>query len=229
VSAHQHLAHRGEPGALGVGEIREAQDLARVDLGVLADEPLARGLRLRVEGVPPGAHVRELGVAAGRRNAVGVQQGVLRGGRLERAVGVPEPVAEREEPRAVVPLEHALVLVEVRHIRERGGDTVPIGLTQTGVDGLLDRPQREGEGHLLLEGHRPAVEDQHRVPVHAGVDAGRVLGGERPGEVDAVHLAGEAGSDLSDRDGHQRFSAGVEVAGPMPQTWMMVSSFLAPS
>src|SRR5262249_26964736 len=27
----------------------------------------------------------------------------------------------------------------------------------------------------------------------------------------------------------QRFSAGVDVAGPMPQTWMIVSSFLAPS
>ena len=27
----------------------------------------------------------------------------------------------------------------------------------------------------------------------------------------------------------QRFSAGVDVAGPMPHTWMMVSSFFAPS
>jgi hypothetical protein len=27
----------------------------------------------------------------------------------------------------------------------------------------------------------------------------------------------------------QRFSAGVDVAGPMPQTWMIVSSVFAPS
>jgi hypothetical protein len=144
-------------------------------------------------------------------------------------VGLNELVAEREEPRAVVSLEHAVVLVEVRHVRERGGDPVAVGFAQTRIDRLLDRAQREGEGHLLLEGHRPAVEDEHRVAIHARVNGGRVLRRQRRGEVDAVDLAGEAGTDLSDRDGHQRFSAGVEVAGPMPQTWMMISSALAPS
>ena len=102
VGAHQHLAHRLEALALLVGDLEKADLLARIDLAVLADEALALRLDLSVERVPGGAHVGELGVAALRRHLARVQQRVLGRDRLERAVGMPEAVAEGKQPAAVV-------------------------------------------------------------------------------------------------------------------------------
>src|SRR6266849_2203197 len=68
-----------------VGEVGEAELLAREELRVLADQVLDLGLGPVVESVVRRAHVGELRVAALRRDAAGVQQGILRRDRLERA------------------------------------------------------------------------------------------------------------------------------------------------
>ena len=79
----------------------EAERAAREEQRVLADQVLRFGLVLGVERVVGGAHVGELRVAAlGGTSAR--EQRILRRGRLEGAVGVPEPVAELEQPPPVV-------------------------------------------------------------------------------------------------------------------------------
>ena len=71
MDAHQALAHRLEARALLVGEVGEAELLAREDLRVLADQVLDLGLGLVVERIVGRAHVGELGVAALRRDGCG--------------------------------------------------------------------------------------------------------------------------------------------------------------
>jgi len=55
-----------------------------------------------VERVVRGAHVRELGGGAVRRDHPGVQEGVPPGRALERGVGVPQAVGERVQAPAAV-------------------------------------------------------------------------------------------------------------------------------
>jgi hypothetical protein len=71
VGAHQALAHRGEALALLLGEVGEAELLAREELRVLADQRLRLGPGLAVERVVGRAHVGELGVAAAGGHADG--------------------------------------------------------------------------------------------------------------------------------------------------------------
>ena len=95
--AHQPLAHRPEHRPLLVRVVEHAERAARVHQRVLADQVLDQRLRGRVERVVGRAHVGELGVAAHRIHHPGRQQRVLGRDRPERAVGVPEHVAEVEE------------------------------------------------------------------------------------------------------------------------------------
>ena len=68
----------------------------------------------------------------------------------------------------------------------------------------------------------PGLPEAEPIGQHDLVDVALVAVGERPmGRVQRHHEQAELHG--------QRFSAGVDVAGPMPQTWMTVSSFLAPS
>src|SRR4029453_15196364 len=212
--AHQALAHRREARALLVGEVGEAELLAGEDLRVLADEIVDLPLGVRVERVVRRPHVGELRVAALGRDAVAVQDRVFRGPRLERAVGVPEAVAQGEETRARVAGEHLVVRVDVGHVREGGGQTVR--LPQAGADGVLDLAEAQRERELLLLGDGAAVEHQHRVLVHRGVDVLRVSRGEGSGEIEALDLRGEARADLSG-GGHAGVPSG-ELGPPRAPT-----------
>ena len=170
MNAHETLEHRLEARALLVGEVGEPQLLAGEDLRVLADQILDLGLGLGLEGVVGRGHVRELGVAAFGRNRAGVQQRVLRRDHLERAVGVPESIAEGEQPAAIVTGEHLVVLVEIGHVGEGGGQPILVRSPQARADRELDLAEATGEGQLLRVVDRLAVEDQHGVPVHRSVD-----------------------------------------------------------
>ena len=188
--AHQPLLHRRELAPLLVGEVGEAQDAAREQLAVLADQVLALRLGLVVERIIGRAHVGEFGVAAGRRNAPRRQQRILRRHRLERTVGVPQPVAQTEQPPPVVARQHLVVLVEV-------GDVVdvhrqPALVTLRDVAGrLLQRAEVAAERKLRLVGEVLVVEHQHAVLVHAGGDRRGIGVRQRLGDVDAGDLAGE--------------------------------------
>src|SRR5713101_2226169 len=91
---------------------------------MLADQLFDLGLGLLVKRVVAGPHVGVLRVAALRRDADGAEQRVLGRRDLERAVGMPEPVAKSEEPRPVVAREDLVVLVQIGYIREGGGEAV---------------------------------------------------------------------------------------------------------
>ena len=111
---------------------------------------------------------------------------------------MPELVAERIEPPAVVAGERLAVLVEVRDVGKRVRQPLFLGRPQTDADRQLDRPEALGEGQLLLVGEILVVEDQHAIPVHAGMDGRDVLRRQRLGQVDARDLADEAGAELAD-------------------------------
>ena len=114
-----------------------------------ADQVVHLAPGLLVERVVGRAHVGELGVAAGRRDRARREQRILGRHVLERAVGVPELVAQPEQAAAVVARQHLAVLVEV-------GDVVQVHaqapvLRRGDVAGrLLERAERAAEGELLV-------------------------------------------------------------------------------
>src|SRR6516162_8671511 len=97
MGAHQPLAYGLEALLFLLGEVEEAELLAREDLRVFADQVLDLDLRLGVERVVGRAHIREFRVAAARRNGPCVEQRVFRRDDLERAVRMPEAVADGKE------------------------------------------------------------------------------------------------------------------------------------
>src|SRR6266540_4144558 len=99
-----------------------------------------------------------------------VQQRVLRRYHLERAVGMPEPVAEAEEPPPILPGEDLVVLVEIGHVGKGGGEAVLVRCAQARADGVLDLSQAPGESELLLVVDALIVEDEHGIAIHAGVN-----------------------------------------------------------
>ena len=99
-----------------------------------------------------------------------------------------------------------LILVEVGDVGEGGGQAVFVRRPQARADSQLDLAEASRESQLLLVVDRLAVEDQHGVPVHAGVDRLDLVGRQRPGHVDAFHFRGEAQADLAGDDGHWRTS-----------------------
>ena len=125
---------------------------------------------------------------------------------------MPQAIAEPEQPSPVVAGEHLLVLVEVRHVGERRGQSQLVGRPQAGADGVLDLAQATREGQLLLVVELLVVEDQHGVTVHAGVDGRDLVRGERPGQVETIDFRGEARPDLAKGDGHRRRLLGRLVA-----------------
>src|ERR1700676_2540243 len=60
-------------------------------------------------------------------NGVGVQQGIFGRRLLERGVGVPKLIAQREHPTAVLRAEDVIFLVEIRDIDELPADTGGVG------------------------------------------------------------------------------------------------------
>ena len=116
VGAHETLAHRPEGGDFLLGQIGEADRLARIDQRVLADEVLDFGLGALVERVIGGAHVGELGVGTPGGNDAPREDRILRRHRPERAVRMPQPVAELEEPHTILGRHDPAIPVEVGEI-----------------------------------------------------------------------------------------------------------------
>src|SRR6476661_5596720 len=133
-----------------------------------------------------------------------MQQRVFGRGRLERAVGVPQAVADREQPPPIVAGERLVVLVEVRDIGKRRWETVFARQAQARPDRQLDLAETAGEGELLLVIDVLIAEDEDSVPVHTGMNVGDLFRRERPAHVDAFDLTGETWADLADPDGHWR-------------------------
>src|SRR5215831_20657515 len=87
-----------------------------MDQRMLADEILDFGLVASGERVIGGAHIGEFGVRTPRGKNPAREQRILRRDRAKRAVGVPQPVAELEEPYRVAVRHDVAVFVEVGKI-----------------------------------------------------------------------------------------------------------------
>jgi hypothetical protein len=94
------------------------------------------------------------------------------------------------------------VHVEVGHVVHAERQAPVLELGDIAAARVLQLAEVAAERHLLLVGHRLAVEDEHGILVHAGLDGSHLLGRDGPGDVDARHLTHEHGADLADGDGH---------------------------
>ena len=117
---------------------------------------------------------------------------------------MPQPVAQLEEPLAVVGRDDLAVPVEVGEIAHARAQPALRRL----ADGarphlLLERPECAAEGELLLVGDVLVVEHQHGVAVHAGVDRRGVRGAERLAEIEARDLAADDRVKRPDFEGHR--------------------------
>ena len=108
---------------------------------------------------------------------------------LERAVGVPELVADVEQIAAVVPRQHLPFGVEVGNVGDIGAQPhLCAGIVR--ID--LERSEEPAERQLLLVGHRLVRKDEDAVTIEGCVDLGKDLGHHRPGQIDAAHLGAES-------------------------------------
>src|SRR5215211_5644803 len=104
-----------------------------------------------------------------------MQQRVFSRGLLERAVGVPQAVADREQTSPIIAGEWLVVLVEIRDIGKGRRQTVFAGSAQARADRQLDLAEAAGKGELLLVVDMLIAEDKDGVLVHAGMDVGDFL------------------------------------------------------
>src|SRR5262249_40829303 len=169
---------------------------------------LAPRVGARVEAVVGGAHVRELGVGAPGGDDPPGEKGVLGGDGAEGAVGVPEAIAELEEPHPILGRHDLAVLVQVGEVRDARTKAMILGLPDmAGRLVVLQRAEVEGERDLLLVGESLVAEDEDGVPIHARLDGRHVFAADGPSDVDARDEAGERAAERLDGDGHDRFSA----------------------
>jgi hypothetical protein len=117
---------------------------------------------------------------------------------------MPEPIADGEQPAAIVARERRVVAIEIGDVGEGRRQAVLGRGAQTGPDGVLDLAQAPGEGELLGIIDVLLAKHQHGVAVHAGVDRCHLVLGERLAHVDALDLARKTRADLADGDGHWR-------------------------
>ncbi len=117
-SAHQRMDGALQLVLLVLVEV-EAENVARIDDGVIDAQALDRGAGFHVEGIVGGAHVGELRVGPHRRHHPRRQHRVAARRVDERGIGVPQAVGERGGAHAVVRVPDLAVLVDVRHVGQR--------------------------------------------------------------------------------------------------------------
>src|SRR6266576_3644506 len=122
----------------------------------------------------------------------------------ERAVRVPELVAEVEHPPPVVARKKRVVLADVGNISHFDRQPPVLRPGDIAADRTLDLTEIAAEGELLLIRDVLVVEGEHRVFVHAGLDRCDLIARQWLPEVDARDLADEDRMDLANTDGHLR-------------------------
>ena len=157
-----------------------------------------------IQGVVGGAHVGELGVPALAGNGPRGEQGVLGRRGAKRAVGMPQAIAQIEQPLPVVTGEDLMVPVQVRHISERGAQAALTGFGDIAADGVLDVSEVLAEGHLLIVAQGLVTKQQHGVAVQARLDGGHLLRCDGLRDIHAAHLGKEIRRCAGDGDAHGR-------------------------
>jgi hypothetical protein len=107
---------------------------------------------------------------------------------LERAVGVPELVAEVEQVAAVAARQHLPLGIKV-------GDVGDIGAQPhlgTGIVRVhLERTEKAAEGELLFVAQRLLRKDENAVAIESRFDLGKDIGCQSPRDVDPAHFGAE--------------------------------------
>jgi hypothetical protein len=171
---------------------------------MLADEVLDQSLGLVVERVIGGAHIGEFGVAALIDDDAAGQDRKLRRDRAERAVGMPQLVAEVEQTAAIVARQRLVIVAEVRHVVDQRIEPLLLRPGHIAAGRVLDLTEIAAERDLLLVGNILAMKHQDRIAVHPGLDCHGFIGRESPAQIDPRDLADEDRMDLPDRDNHWR-------------------------
>src|SRR6266852_4296092 len=195
------------------GRELEAEDLARMRDRVVGAKPLAERLRLGGQRVVGGAHVGELGVGRDRRYDARVEHRVPSRQILERGVGVPETIAERVLPPAIVGLHDLAVGAEVRDVGERLV-AEPILRNHAAAGALVQAPvEALRERELLGIGERLVTEDEDGVFVHPRADPGQRLRVVNRAKLDRAGLTYEEWVHLPECQRHSLMRLGRPGAG----------------
>ena len=193
MDAHQRLFRAGKLCAFGVAELGEPDRRTRVDDRMEGAQVVDLRLQRIGKRIVGCAHVGVLGLAAAARHLFRREHRVARARTLERRVGVPEPVAQRVHPPAVVAVDDRVVLIEVRDVGEPfvleplGGS---ITLRPTLVT-ISPPPSCARTRPARRPANRCSRIDQHRVPVHQRAHLVDSRSSSSRAHVDAGHLAGE--------------------------------------
>src|SRR5262245_18575098 len=147
-----------------------------------------------------------------------MQQRVFRRHGLERAVGMPEAVADGEQATPVVAGKGFVVSVEIGNVGEGRRQAILLRSPQAGADGKLDFAQALREGELLLVAKTLVVENEHRVTIHYRVDGSNIRRRQGLRQIDAIDLGCEAGADLGHAKAHE---------GLLPHGWRCGNSKFA--
>jgi hypothetical protein len=214
---HQALAHRPHRHALVGQELGEAELAARIDQRMLAHQVLDLGLGPGVECVVGGAHVGELGVRASLGHDSTAQDRILGRHGAERGVRVPQPIAERGHASLVVARQLAAIPVQIGDVGKGRGES-QLRIPDRRIGAFLQLTEVAREGELLLVGDILIGQDQHRVPVHGGIDRPDLVRRQQTAHIDARQARADAGGEGFDLDRHGPIiflvcSAPVEESG----------------
>src|SRR5215472_6946867 len=200
VVPHQRLRHRGQLPEDLIVEIGKADLAAGAEDAVLDDETIELSLSRLRQRIPGRPEIRKLGFAAGGRELAGREQRALRWDLLERAVGVPELVAEVEQVATVIPRKDTPLGVEVRDVRDvRAQPHLRAGVIR--ID--LERTKEPAESELLFVGHGLARKHKNAVTAEGRVDLGEDPRGHRTGDLDPAHFGPESRVKRAELDRHR--------------------------
>ena len=171
--AHQPVAHRLHRHALVGQELGEAELAARIDQRMLADQILDLGLgrRRRARRRPRACRRTRCcrpSVVTMRPLRIEYLAGTTRNEASECHSRLPSDAMRRLLSRASL----LAFLVEVGDVGE-GRVEAQLRTAHRRVGALLERAEIAREGELLLVADVLAGQDEHGVPVHAGVDRRR--------------------------------------------------------
>src|ERR1700729_2417177 len=153
------MTNRSEMISLLGSEIEKADRLAGIDERVLANEILDFSFRFVVERVIGGAHVREFCLSTVSRDGSSRQQGITGCDRAEGAVGVPQPVAEFEQPDSIIRRHHRAASRQVGKIGNPTAETFLSALSNMARRFVaLNIAELLGEDDLLLVRQRLVAE-----------------------------------------------------------------------
>src|SRR5262245_48717003 len=142
---------------------------------------------------------------------------------------MPEAIAQLEEPHTVLGGEDVAVLVEVREVCHARTEPPIVALLDVAGRGIaLELAEVLGKDELLLVREILATKDEDGVGIHPGLDRRDLGGVDRPGDVDAGHLAGERAAERADRDRHSSDSGAHTLRYGLPQRSSYTMSAIGP-